>query len=130
MSREISLRLDLLDRQIVDCEELPVGRVDDLQIELRDGGAHVEALLTGAQAIGERIGGWRGAIMAGVAARLRGREHQAGPAAIAVEAIEEIDLEVQLGMPLSALPHVAGLEHWLARHVIGPIPGSGHDAGE
>ena len=125
MSRSLSLRLDLLDRQIVDADDIPVGRADDLEIDVRDGVPQVTALLTGAQAIGERIGGRRGRLMARVARRLRAPQDQPGPAAIPIDAVEEIDLEITLRLPLRDIPHVAGLEHWLARHLIGPLPRSG-----
>ncbi len=40
MSKRLSLRFDLLDDQLVDAEQRPVGRVDDLELRLSpDGGA-------------------------------------------------------------------------------------------
>lgn len=128
MSDELSLRLDVLDRQIVDSDGVPVGRIDDLVLGEPAGGAQTptpRAILTGAQALGERIGGTTGRTMARVAARLRPHGRPQGAAAIELGLVDRIDEEVRLALPLADLPHVAGLEHWLAEHVVGPLPGSG-----
>jgi hypothetical protein len=52
--RQISARIALLDKQLVDSDRLPIGRVDDLELSLPAGGGppEVEALLTGAEALG------------------------------------------------------------------------------
>lgn len=129
MSDDLSLRLDVLDRQIVDSDGVPVGRIDDLVLGEPAGGDATtptpRAILTGAQALGERIGGTTGRTMARVAARLRPHGEPQGAAAIELGLVDRIDEQVRLTVPLADLPHVAGLEHWLARHVVGPMPGSG-----
>ncbi len=125
MSDELSLRLDLLDRQIVDADELPIGRADDLALTVDDQGLRVDAILTGSQAIGERVGGWIGRTMARVSARLRPPSGDPGPAAIPMSLVSEVEDQIDLHVRLEDLPHVAGLEHWLAEHVIGPLPGAG-----
>ena len=127
MSRDLSLRLDLLDRQIVDADGIPIGRVDDLRLTA---GApkrapDIEALLTGAQALGERVGGVTGGVMARIAARLRAPEQPPGPGSVDARAVAEIGDEIRLRVRLEELSEIAGLEHWLADRVIGPIPGSG-----
>lgn len=127
MSEHLSLRMSLLDKQIVDSGRLPIGRVDDIELELPEGGGgpHIVALLTGAQALGERLDGTGGRWLARVAARLRGSDAGHGPARIDASVIEEIEPFVRLGVPLSELRHVAPLERWLARHLVEPIPGAG-----
>lgn len=119
-----SLRFALLDQQIVDADRRPVGRVDDLELALpTDGGPPVvETVLTGAEALGGRIGTAFGRGMAAAAARLRSSP---GPTRIDAGLIAELEPVVRLSAPLSDLPEVAGLEAWLARHVIGPLPGAG-----
>ena len=69
----ISARLALLDHQLPDADGLPVGRVDDVELSVPTSGAppEVEAVLTGAEALGQRLGGLTGAVMAGAASRLR-----------------------------------------------------------
>jgi hypothetical protein len=129
MSREISARIALLDNPIVDCHRLPIGRVDDLEIEIGAGAPRVTALLTGAEALGGRIDGALGKAMAGVASRMRAGGEKAGPPRIEVARIREIEPLIELDVELDELPHVAGLEHWLATYFVERLPGSG-DASE
>lgn len=132
MTREYSLRMDLLDEQLVDCEELPVGRVDDLEINTAGEGEAptVDAVFTGLEAYGERIGGLAGVALASIAARLRPREHPPGPVRIECREIAGLDERVHLRQRFEDMPRVATLEHWLADHVIEAIPGSGGDASD
>ena len=63
------LRVDfhLLDRQIVDIDGEPVGKVDDVELTLdpATGRLRVTALLSGQQVLGERIGGRVGGSLPG-----------------------------------------------------------------
>jgi hypothetical protein len=124
-----SVRIALLDNQIVDCHRLPIGRVDDLEIEVEGGPPRVTAILSGSQALGERLDGAVGAVMAGASARLRPGGRDEGPARIPVSSIREIEPLIELDVELDDLPHVAGLERWLAAHLVERLPGSG-DASE
>jgi hypothetical protein len=130
MTHSTSLRFSLLDHQVVDADDLPVGRVDDLELELPAGAAApvVTAVLTGAQALGERLRGVTGTVLSGSAARLR-PPSESGPARIPMDLVRTEDPQVRLTVSLSELPHIAGLERWLARHVVAPVPGAG-DASE
>ncbi|HEY0698055.1 MAG TPA: PRC-barrel domain-containing protein, partial [Micromonospora sp.] len=57
---------DLLDRQIVDRDGTPVGKVDDVELDRDDDGRwYVVALLTGVQALGARVGGIPGKVLSG-----------------------------------------------------------------
>ncbi len=130
MSEHVSVRLALLDQQIVDCERLAIGRVDDLELGFaEDGALTVEAILTGAQALGERLGGTVGAWMAAAASRLRPRSAPAGPARIEPSLVAELEPFIRLSVHLDDLPDVARLERWLSANVIEPLPGAG-DASE
>ena len=131
MSEHVSVRIGLLDKQIVDCERLPIGRVDDLELSApADGDApRVEAILTGAQALGERLAGTIGRWMAGVAARLRPHSSPEGPTRIDPALVTELEPFVQLSVRLDQLPEVAALERWLGRHAVATLPGAG-DASE
>ncbi|MBD0338982.1 MAG: hypothetical protein ICV67_06835 [Thermoleophilia bacterium] len=125
MSRHVSVRHGLLDKQIVDRDRLPVGRVDDLELAVEDGAVvGVEAILTGAQALGERLGGMLGRWLAGSAARLRPGGGE-GPTRIDPALVVELEPFVSLSARLEELPDVAGLERWLARNVVGRLPGAG-----
>lgn len=125
MSDHVSLRFALLDNDMIDAEGRPIGRVDDVQLQTAPGAARVTALLTGAEALGQRLGGGSGRLMASTAARLRANGEPPGPAAIPVGHVERLEPLVALSVRLADLPHVAGLERWLAHHVIENIRGAG-----
>ena len=127
MNREhLSLAYDLLGAQIVDAERRPLGRIEDLELELEEGGApRVTTILTGLEALGQRVGGTLGRWAAGVAARLRPADEPGGPTRIDARHIEKVRPLVELDVRFAELPQVAGLERWLARNVVGRIPGSG-----
>lgn len=120
MSR--SARISLLDVQIVDADELPIGRVDDLELEVEDGAPRVTAILIGSEALGDRIGGGAGRAMAGVSARLRANS-RGGPPRLPVEMIDRLEPLVRIRRRLEELGGVAGLEHWLAHHFVERLPG-------
>jgi hypothetical protein len=121
----ISARLALLDHQLLDADGLPIGRVDDLELSLPpSGGApEVEAVLTGAEALGQRLGGLTGALMAAVASRLRPTTG-VGPTRLDAELVEELEPAIKLRLALRELPGVAALERWLGQRVE-RVPGSG-----
>ena len=119
----------MLDNPIVDCHRLPIGRVDDLEIEIGEGPPRVTALLVGAEALGQRIDGILGKAMAAVASRMRPGGEEAGPPRIEIARIRKLEPLIELDVELDELPHVAGLEHWLASHFVERLPGSG-DASE
>ena len=127
MSDHHSLRFTLLDQQLVDAENRPVGRVDDVLLELPPAGGppEVVAVLTGAQALGERLRGVTGRLMASIASRLRAGEQGSGPVAIPVELIGDTSDMVTLTVPVHELPHTMGWERWLAHHLIDGLPGAG-----
>lgn len=126
MTAHHSLRFTLLDQQVVDAENRPVGRVDDVVIELGEPGQQpvVTDLLIGAQAFGERLGGVTGRVMARVAHRLRD-DPSDGPAAVPVDLVGDHADLVHLLRPLRDLPGLAGLERWLAARLVEPVPGAG-----
>ena len=123
MSRTISLRLDLMDQQLIDAEERPVGRVDELELEIdEDGAARVVALRTGGAALGPRIGWWVGGVLTRSCDRLA--EHEASPP-LPISDLEHVHPRLQLTRPLRELLGVAGLEGWLGVRLVSRIPGGG-----
>ena len=126
MSAHFSVRMTLLDAQLVDCDRLPIGRIDDLELTPGADGAgpEIESILTGSQALGERIGGLVGRWMSSTSARLRS-DSEPGPATIPASLIVESKPLVQLGVAFDDLPSVAGLERWLATHFVERLPGTG-----
>lgn len=127
MSPHESLRFTLLDQQLVDTENRPVGRVDDVLLDVPDGGGppEVTGVLTGAQALGERLGGVTGRVMASVASRLRSGQRTDEPVTIPSHLVTLDANLVTLTVPVRELPEIIGLERWLARHVIEGLPGAG-----
>jgi hypothetical protein len=125
MSRPIGIRTALLDEQIVDSKRLPIGRVDDLEIEIGDGGPRVTAILTGSEALGRRIGGFLGRAMVVVSSRLRDPAEVPGPPRIEIAAVAELEPLIELSLEKDELPEVAGLERWLATHLVERLPGAG-----
>jgi hypothetical protein len=127
MAVELLVAFNLLDRQIVDRDGLPVGKVDDVELNRAgDGGLYVAALLTGEQALGERIGGVLGRWMAAAGRRVDLDRH--GPRRIAYDLVASVESAVVLSVKRDLLPEPA-LETWLNEHLIGRIPGAEH-AGE
>jgi sporulation protein YlmC with PRC-barrel domain len=121
--------LDLLDRQIIDNAQQPVGKVDDLQFETDDAGPpRLSALLSGAQALGERMGGMLGRAMAGTARRML-EESRVGSRAVPWSDVAELGYVIELRAGMAKLDLEPALELWLRDNVIGPMPGSGHARG-
>lgn len=120
---ELLLTFSLLDRQILDRDGIPVGKVDDLELCHTGDDVFVAALLTGQRALGVRFGGVLGRWITGVAERLDDRDQ--GLRRIPYHLVDRVDAAVRLrvGRDLLAAP---ALEGWLDTHLIGRIPGAGH----
>ena len=125
-SEQLRIYFHLLDRQIVDTDGEPVGKVDDVELTLDEatGRLQVTALLNGQQVLGQRLRGRLGRWMAGVARRLHPVENPP-PLRIELRQIADIGSAVHLTVRRDTLP-TPPLEHWLADHVISRIPGAGH----
>lgn len=118
---------DLLDRQILDRDGAPVGKVDDVELALgEDGTPYVAALLVGQQALGDRMGGWLGRWLADVARRLA-PDRERGPIRIPYDLVAELNSAVNLAVSRDLLPDPP-LEVWLRDHLVARIPGA-TDAG-
>jgi sporulation protein YlmC with PRC-barrel domain len=120
--------LDLLDRQILDREDMQVGKVDDVEFEIdADGKPVLTALLLGPMAWGPRLGGRLGTWVVAVARRLR-PETDPGPVRIEARFIRRLGTTVDL--TISAEESGAQrLEHWLRTKLVERIPGAEHAAG-
>ena len=114
---------DLLDRQILDCDGAPVGKVDDVEFAVGDDGRlRVVALLVGPQALGRRLGGRLGRWISAVAGTLHPVEHP-DPIRIPYALIARHSSAIDLSVRRDRLPEPT-LEAWLREHVIERIPGA------
>jgi sporulation protein YlmC with PRC-barrel domain len=122
---DVLLWFDLLDRQIVDRDGEPVGKVDDLELSRTDDGAlYVSALLMGQQALGRRLRGWLGRLIEDSAHRLA-PPSEPGPIRIPYDLVATVDSAVNLSVRRELLTDPP-LETWLRDHLISRIPGAGH----
>ncbi|MEI2641351.1 MAG: hypothetical protein V9G10_03210 [Candidatus Nanopelagicales bacterium] len=63
----LDVNVDLLDRQVVDSEDVPLCKVDDLRFERgEDGRWRVSEILVGPGALGDRFQGRLGAVLTGI----------------------------------------------------------------
>ena len=122
--RTIDAYLSLLDRQILTSDGRMVGKVDDVELELRDDGRlYVTALLNGPGALAPRLGGALGTIMHSTWSRLTGRTE---PARIDWSQVAHLTSAVELGVSADAVP-IDGFEVWVRGRLIAALPGSGVD---
>jgi sporulation protein YlmC with PRC-barrel domain len=118
---------DLLDRQILDRDGRPVGKVDDVELTYdADGAPYISALLIGQQALGRRIGGVLGRWIAGTARKLADTPDKR-PIRIGIEQVSSINSAVNLSVRRELLQEPP-LETWLRDHLINRIPGADHES--
>jgi len=123
----VLIAFELLDRQIVDRDGEPVGKVDDIELTTgADGVPYVSALLVGQQALGRRIGGWLGRLIENTARRLAPTP-DAAPIRIPYDLVSRVDSAVNLSVHRELLADPP-LETWLRDHLIGRIPGASHES--
>ena len=121
--RVLQAGLHLLDRQLIDSDGRLAGKVDDLELEVPEGGGPpvVTAILAGPGALSRRIGGRPGAWLEAVANRLRGDRR---PARVPFGVVKRIGSAVDLSVAKAEL-ETNRLEAWTRDHLIGHLPGAG-----
>jgi hypothetical protein len=123
--RTMDAGLHLLDRQLVDSDGRLAGKVDDLELELPEGGGPptVTAILAGPGALSRRIGGRFGAWLEAVANRLRDGDDRK-PARVSFGVVKRVGSAIELSVPRADL-ETNRLEAWARDHLIGKLPGAG-----
>jgi sporulation protein YlmC with PRC-barrel domain len=123
--RVLEAGLHLLDRQLIDSDGRLAGKVDDLELELPEGGGPpvVTAILSGPGALSRRIGGRAGAWREAVANRLRDGDDRR-PARVSFGVVKRIESAVDLSVAKADLESNR-LEVWTRDHLIGHLPGAG-----
>ncbi|MFC8492034.1 hypothetical protein ACFUJU_14850 [Streptomyces sp. NPDC057235] len=123
-----SARFHLLDRQVVDQDDRPVCKVDDLELEPdADGRPVVTAILVGPAALAPRLGGKTARWLAAVQRRLSVGEGD-GPARLDFDHVTGIGAVVRVDLPEEDVK-VHALENWMRENLIGRLPGAGHASG-
>ena len=121
--RELDAVQDLADLAIVDRDNRPVGRIDDL--EFSDANPPVlVAFLSGAPALANRFRGRLGPWIRGFYARLH-EEKDPQPLRITLDQVRQINSRVDLEVSRDDLA-VGRLDQWLVDVSIGKIPGADH----
>jgi sporulation protein YlmC with PRC-barrel domain len=120
--RVLQAGLHLLDRQLIDSDGRLAGKVDDLELEVPEGGGPpvVTAILAGPGALSRRIGGRPGAWLEAVANRLRGDRR---PARVPFGVVKRIGSTIDLSVAKTEL-ETNRLEAWTRDHLIGHLPGA------
>jgi sporulation protein YlmC with PRC-barrel domain len=123
--RVLEAGLQLLDRQLVDRDGRLAGKVDDLELELPEGGGPpvVTAILAGPGALARRIGGRLGAGLEALASRLREGDDRR-PARVSFAVVKRIGSAVEPSVPRAELG-TNRLEAWTRDHLIAHLPGAG-----
>jgi sporulation protein YlmC with PRC-barrel domain len=123
--RNLDLQLHLLDRQVIDRDRRLVCKVDDLELELDEGGRpYVTAILVGQRALGPRLGGRLGRWVTAIGRRLSEGQHEQ-PLRIDFAQVTDIGSAITLARRRDELD-VTPLEDWVDSRIISRIPGSRH----
>ncbi|MDP9181981.1 MAG: PRC-barrel domain-containing protein [Actinomycetota bacterium] len=119
--RERDLALHLLDRQVVDTDGEPVGKVDD--VEISDDG-YVTAMLVGPQALAGRLGGLLGSWLLFLSEGIS-RSSTTEPTRIGMELVTDLDVTITVTRSRTELGAHRN-EDRAREYVIGRLPGADH----
>jgi hypothetical protein len=114
---------DLLDLQINDRDDRPVGRVEDLEMDESAVPRPVlTAVLSGGPALAARFDGRLGAWLKGLYRRFHD-EKEAQPLRIGAEQIRHVNSRVDLVVSIDELG-IGRLDRWIVDSLLGRIPGA------
>ncbi len=123
-ARELYVLVQLLDHQLIDEGGELAGKIDDVELAIApDGGASVDALLSGPGVLATRTGHARYGLWR---ERLESAINPDGNAMtrIPMSLVRSIGVSVVLSVPRKRLAST-GSEQWVREHIIGHIPGAG-----
>ncbi|MBZ9846932.1 hypothetical protein LB565_02890 [Mesorhizobium sp. CA14] len=119
----MQLLRDILDKQVVDREQVKIGKVDGLVAELRPGKPpRLVAVELGSIALARRLGAQPGRWAAQLAAKLSGKR-QARPHRIAWNKVRDIGVDIEFDIDVRRTKILAW-QNWLRNYVVGRIPGA------
>jgi len=123
MDGTIDLVRDLMDAQIVDREQRPIGRVDAILLELRDGrpprvAAMEVGLLTAMRRVSPRL--------AGIVRRtMRWLPVIPPTVRLPLTLFRDLGVDIELDLDPGTERRLLRVERWLRRHIVARLPGSG-----
>jgi sporulation protein YlmC with PRC-barrel domain len=128
-ARVLYANLHLLDRQLIDREGKLCGKIDDLDLEEDpDTGALVVThLKSGPGALALRLGWTRVGEWLERFTDWAAPIDRPDPVRVPFASVADLGSAVRLGLDRHEVASYAS-EKWVLDHLIGPIPGSGHDA--
>jgi hypothetical protein len=119
----MQLLRDILDKQVVDREQVKIGKVDGLVAELRQARPpRIIAVELGAIAVARRLGAEPGRWTARLAARLRGRR-RTRPHRIAWNKVRDIGVDIEFDIDVRRT-RIFAWQDWLRDNIVGRIPGA------
>jgi len=122
----VLLGLEVLDRQLIDCDGRLCGKVDDLVLEGPSDQAYGRApivthIVAGPGALGDRLHGWPGRVARMIWRRINADVEPS--AQIPWSMVARADREIHL-TETSAEVGLEGVEDWVSEHLISKVPGS------
>jgi len=113
---------DVLDKQVVDRNQVKIGKVDGIVAHLRQGKPpRVIAVEIGSIALARRLGTIPGRWMVILAAKLGG-ERRGKPHRVAWSKVRDIGLDIRFDIDVRKTT-IFDWQDWLRDHIIGRIPG-------
>lgn len=114
----MELGRQILDQQLVDRNDLDIGKVDGIVLELRgDRLPRVAALLTGGHLLAGRLHPWIERWARRLTRRMAPGKHE--PLRIPWSKVKKIGVDVKVDI---AADEAMPWEHWVRRHIVGRIP--------
>src|SRR2546423_1687476 len=113
-TQDLALVRDVLDKQLVDRDGCPCGRVDGIGLEIGEGPPRVAFLESGPGTLARRLGRWPARLAAWIARR--GPRH-GRPYRVPWRRVLTVGKEVTIDLDAQRSRLLAG-EQWLRRHVM------------
>ncbi|WP_027164010.1 hypothetical protein [Mesorhizobium sp. WSM1293] len=119
----MKLLRDLLDKQVVDREQVKIGKVDGLVAQLRPGKPpQIIAIELGSITLARRLGARPGRWIARLAVKLGGTQH-GEPHRVAWRKVKDIGIDIEFDIDVRETS-IFAWQDWLRDHIIGRIPGA------